>query len=163
MRVQFIKVGAVVSIFGWIGLLAHQIYWLTTVYGAGAGHPTMADFIDTFLGSFGVSSSAQMLVTVAFGVTLSVLVLLRRSAWAALGLFLLALLVFYQTYLDGVSIYFRAPLGDGSWQRAAAAWWKIYSSMIVVRVIEFAFLIGSLAFWIPAFRFLKLHGRKSAA
>jgi len=163
MRIQFIKVVAVVSIFGWIGLLAHQIYWLTTVYGAAAGHPTMTDFIDTFLASFGVSSSAQMLVTVAIGVTLSILVFVRRSAWAALGLFLLALLVFYQTYLDGISICFRPPLGDGSWQRAAAAWWKMYSSMIVVRGIEFAFLIGSLVFWIPAFLFLRSQCKKPGA
>jgi len=162
MKTRYIKIAAVVSIFFWIGCLAQQIYWLFTVYEATAEHPEMADFIRSFLGSYGLSSSLQTFVTVGIGVTLSILVFVRRSSWAALGLVILALVVFWLTFLSGISVHFQSPR-DGSLRMAAESWWQLYSSLIAVHAIKFVFLIGSVVFWISTFRFVSLHEKNPAA
>jgi hypothetical protein len=163
MTTRHIKVGAIASIIFWIGCLAHQIYWLFTVYEATAEHPEMADFIRSFLGGYGVSSSLQTLITVGVGVALSALVFIRPSRWAALGLSILALVVFWLTFLSGISFHFHPPRGDGSLHTAMVSWWRLYSPMIVVHAIKFIFLIASVVFWILALRSARLHEEKLTA
>jgi hypothetical protein len=163
MTTRHIKIAAVVSILFWLGCLAHQVYWLFTVYEATAENPEMADFIRSFLGDYGVSSSLQTLITVGVGVALSILVFIRPSQWAALGLSALALVVFWLTFLSGISFHFHPPRGDGSMHAAMLSWWRLHSPMIVVHAIKFIFLVASVVFWILALRTVRLYEEKPAA
>jgi hypothetical protein len=121
----------------------------------------MANFIRSFLGGYGVSSSLQTLIIVGLGISFSRIVIARPYWWATLGMSILALVVFWLTFLSGISFHFQAPRGDGSLHAAVESWWKLYSPMIVLHGVKFVFLSASAVFWILAWQFVRLNKRSA--
>lgn len=133
MTTRHIKIAAVITSLFLVGCLAHWIHLLFTVYEKYSEQPNMAGFFHGFLRAYrgGMSSSVLTLDVVMAGVILSGLVFARHSWRAALGLSVVALVMFCMPLLFG--------------------YWRLYST----NSIKSVFLVALIAFWILASRFLR--------
>ena len=141
MRTQHLKIVAILSAVFWATLLLH-IYALFTE--PLPDHETVRRFAERYR----VTSSLQLLAFVLPGIALSLWVWLRRSAWAAVALACVAAAAFWWMYASGVSVYFRPPLGDGSFGGALDGWWRLHSSAIGWHVAKISLLIASVVAWL---------------
>jgi len=157
MRQRHIQIAALVTGTCWAAFILHQVYFLNYAWRF-----LFKDTgLDEFLLTYGIQSSIESVVITVVGVILSVVVFRHASAWAALGLAILAVGVFWKYYLAGLPIHFQPPRADGTLSRPLENWWRLHSSLILVHSLKAVFLLLSSVYWAVSFKRLRLLETKS--
>jgi len=105
------------------------------------------DRVRQFADRYRITSSLQVMAIVIAGVTFSLLVWLRRAAWAAIALTCLAVFVLWRWYIAELPLLFRSPLGDGSLKRAASMWWRLHGTLLGWHIAKLTLLLLSAIVW----------------
>jgi len=140
MTVRHLKLISILSTLFWAALLLH-------VYQSFIQPLPDDDRARQFAERYRITSSIQVIVIVIAGVTFSLLVWLRRAAWAAIALTCLAVFVLWKWYLAGLPGLFRSPLGDGTLERATSIWWRLHESLLVLHIAKVTLLMLSAVIW----------------
>jgi len=144
MSTQHLRIIAIISAVFWAALLLH-------IYALFADTLPDDETVRRFAEHYRVTSSLQLLVFVLPGTALSLLMWLRRSAWAAVALACLAAATFWWMYVAGVDVFFRPPLGDGSFGGALHGWWRLHSPAIGWHIAKISLLITSVVTWLVVY------------
>src|ERR1039457_3766752 len=140
MTARHVKFISILSALFWAALLIH-------VYLAFVQPLPDDDRVRQFAERYRITSSLQVMAIVADGVTFSLLVWLRRAAWAAIALTCLAVFVLWRWYFAGLPGFFRPPLGDGSLERASSLWWRLHGPMLGWHIAKVTLLVLSVVVW----------------
>ena len=141
MRSQDLKLISILSVVFWAALLVH-------VYLMLAQPLPEDDRVREFAERYRITASLELSVTVAIGITFSLLSWLRRAGWAALVVACLAAATFWRMYLSGLLGCFLPPLGDGTLEHAMAVWWRLYSPSLGWYLLKAMLLLVSIVTWI---------------
>lgn len=153
MPLKHLKMIAILSILFWVSMSVH-IYWTFST-------PLPADErIRAFAEKYRVTSSVHLLAFMLAGIALSVWAWLRRSAFAAAAMACLMGAALWWMYLAGSSIYFRPPLGDGTFGKALHSWLHIQSSQLPWHLCKLVFLVSAVPAWLFVFTKLSAERRE---
>jgi hypothetical protein len=111
-------------------------------------HPIVRSFAHRYV----FTSSAELFIFIVIAAVLTALVWTRRSTLSAAGLCILFGFAVWRYFFAGMSVFFRPPLGDGSWAQAFAGYLRINANFLAVRIIQLLLLFALLVLWPISFR-----------
>ena len=129
----------------WLVVVIQQLAWIPH-----AMQPRFTDdpLIGGFARSYVVTSSLQILLFAVIAAILAVYVYRSRRAWAAVALCVLFVLAFWQYFLVGLPLFFRAPLGDGSLHGALVGYVRFHSTGLWLHLMKLFLLLGCFSLWL---------------
>ena len=146
MRV--IRVATILTAAFWLIILIQQAAWIPH-----ALQPrfTQDPLIGRFAKSYAVTSSIKIVLLAAITGALAFYVYRSRRPWAAAALCVLSAVAFWQVFLAGLPIFFRPPLGDGSFHGALLAYARFHSAGLWLYLTKLFLVLGCIGLWFVAF------------
>lgn len=133
----------VLTVAFWLFMIGWHVYFVWYSFVVGSDHPT----VNAFAHRYAITSSIQLLVLVGIAAVLTIAVLLFRSALAAAGLAALSAFAVWHYFLAGSSVFFRPPLGDGSWSRALSLYYTLHERLLFLHILQGIALVALLILW----------------
>jgi hypothetical protein len=108
--------------------------------------------VRAFARGYAVTSTAELFLFIGITAVLTGRVCTRYSASSAACLCILFGFAIWRYFLDGIGVFFRPPLGDGSWAQAFAGYVRLNANFLGVRMIELILLFALPVLWLISFR-----------
>ena len=142
MRV--VRVAIILSALFWVIVLVQQAIWLPHALQPRFTHDAR---IGAFASRYAITSSVQLLLFATVAGALGCYVHQSRRTWAAAALSILFLLAFWQYFLAGLPLFFRAPFGDGSLRGAVLAYLRFHSAGMWLHVTKLVLVLSCVVVW----------------
>jgi hypothetical protein len=144
---RIIRLAIALTASFWLVVVIQQIAWIPH-----ALEPrfTRDPLIAHFARSYVITSSLQILLFVGIATVLCIYFYRSQRQWAAAGLCILFILAFWQYFVVGLSLFFRPPMGDGSFHSAVASYLRFHSTGLGLHLTKLFLVLGSFVFWLTA-------------
>lgn len=141
---RLLRVAITLSALFWLISLVQQAVWLPHALQPRFTHDP---HIGAFATRYAVTSTLQLLLFVIAAGALAFHVYRAQRAWAAAALCVLFILAFWQYFLAGWPLFFRAPFGDGSLYGAALGYLRFHSTGMWLHATKIALVLSCAVLW----------------
>jgi hypothetical protein len=132
----------------WLIVVIQQIAWIPH---AMLPRFTEDPLIGHFARSYVVTSSLRIFLFVVIAAALSIWFYRSQRRWLAAALCILFICALWQYFIVGLPLFFRPPMGDGSFHGAVVGFVRFRSTGLWLDFAKLFLVLGSFILWLIVF------------